>query len=113
MITPVTCDTLGQLDGGAARAIIDAAIRDAIRDLDDRGEDDKPRKVEIVLTLTRREDAGVECTVEAAARVPRRRTASVVGRLRRSGAESQLLFQEWDNEAPDQTTIDDHVKEGE
>ncbi|HEY7328514.1 MAG TPA: hypothetical protein VH592_12775 [Gemmataceae bacterium] len=36
---PLSCDTLGDLDGGAARAIVDAALREALADLDDRGDD--------------------------------------------------------------------------
>jgi len=40
---PLTCETIGDLDGGAPRAIIDAAIREALQDLDDRGDDGQPR----------------------------------------------------------------------
>ncbi len=43
-IKEIRCDTIGDLDQGAARAIIDVAIKEAVADLDDRGADGKPRK---------------------------------------------------------------------
>lgn len=71
MQQPVTCDTLGALDNGSARAIINRAILEAVTDLDDRAaDDDKPRKVVIELTFERRKNSDVEVSVEAIAKVP-------------------------------------------
>lgn len=100
-------DTLGDLDGGAARAIIDAAIRDAVRDLDDRGEDEKPRFVEVRLSLSRMDNGLLACHVEAAAKTPRRRTASTVGQVARRGGDVGVLFQTYAPEDPHQRTIDE------
>lgn len=42
---------LHELDNGAAGLVIDDAIRKAVADLDDRGDDGKPRLVNIVVSL--------------------------------------------------------------
>jgi hypothetical protein len=105
----MTLETISQLDGGAAGAIINAAIADAVRDIDDRGEDGKPRIVEIRLNLTKRPNGQVEVDVEAAAKAPRRRTASTVCNIRTTPAskDSSLLFQAYSPSDPDQRTIDE------
>lgn len=107
----LTSETLPQLDGGAAGAIIDAAIREAVSDLEDRGDDGKPRKVEITLTFTGRDDGLVETDVEAAARLPRRRTAQTIARPKRDAAGSRLFFQGCDPTDPDQRTLDEAEQE--
>ncbi len=100
--------TLGELDGGAAGVIIDAAIREAVGDLDDRGEDEKPRKVTIEITLKRMDNGLIESHVEACAKVPRRRTATTVGRVAGNGGKGMgLLFQSQVPDDPDQRTIDE------
>ena len=103
----LTCETLGALDSGAAKAIIDAAIREAVSDMDDRGDDKKPRSIEIKITMQKMESGLMETYVEAAAKVPRRRTASTVARLKTDGDRSRLVFQEYDSTNPDQKTIDE------
>lgn len=105
---PISCDTIGMLDGGAARAIIDAAIRDAVADLEDRGhEDERPRKVEILLTLELLDNGQVGARVEAAAKVPRRRIASTIGEIRRDGQNMRVMFSQYAPDDPTQTTIDE------
>lgn len=106
MRQPINLDSLGQLDGGAARAIIDAAIRDAVRDIDDRGGDGKPRKVEIILTLSVLDNNQVACHVEAAAKVPRRRTAGTIGAIHSKSGQPQLMFNDL-AEDPEQRTLDE------
>ena len=73
MLIPLTCEHLGSLDQGHAAAIINASIRDAIKDLEDRGKDGKSRKVviEVELKLGEREDV-VEAHVSAGAKIPPR-----------------------------------------
>lgn len=101
-------ETLGNLDCGAAGLIIDAAIRDALADLDDRGSDLKPRKVEIAVTLKVLDNGQVEAHVEACARLPRRRTASTIANLKRQGEQQpRLMFQTMAPDNPDQRTIDE------
>lgn len=112
MQQPVTCDTLGALDNGSARAIINRAILEAVTDLDDRAaDDDKPRKVVIELTFERRKNSDVEVSVEAIAKVPKRRTASTVATLRLADNGSQLQFNDMATDDPSQRTIDERIKE--
>lgn len=100
---------LGHLDGGAAAAIINAALLEAVRDVDDRGEDGKSRSVEIKINLTKRPNGQVEVDVEAAAKCPRRRTASTCCNVRSDPAsrEARLVFQEYSPADPNQRTIDE------
>lgn len=112
MQQPVTCDTLGALDNGSARAIINRAILEAVTDLDDRAaDDDKPRKVVIELTFERRKNSDVEVSVEAIAKVPKRRTASTVATLRLADNGSQLQFNDLATDDPSQRTIDERIKD--
>lgn len=106
-ILPITCDTLGELDYGASRAIIDAAIRDAINDLQDRGEDGKPRKVAITITFGLLDNGLVEAKVEAIAKVPMRKTASTIGEVQRDGRNHRVAFRKYSPEDPAQTTIEE------
>lgn len=111
MQRPLSLDTLGDLDGGAARAIIDAAIAEALRDLDDRGDDEQARKVEILITVKQMENGLVDTHVEASAKVPRRRTASTIGKIKRDGKQqTRLLFQDLAPDDPDQRTIDEALR---
>lgn len=99
--------SLGSLDEGAAKLIMDQAILEAVRDLDDRGEDGKPRVVNIVVTMKRMDNGLVEAHVEAEAKIPKRRTASTIASLRHDAGQSKLLFQEYARGDPHQRTIDE------
>jgi len=110
MLTTLSLDTLGDLDGGAARAIVDKAIAAAVADLDDRGEDDKPRKVKITLTLERSDSGLVIGHIEAAIAVPAWNTAGPVSKVqRRANGQIGLTFQELAPDDPDQRTIDEEI----
>ena len=106
--------TLGAINGGAARSIIDRAIEDVLNDLDDRGDDQKPRQVIIALTVKKLENGLVETFVEAHVRAPKRRTFSTMAKIRKTGAHAGLVFQEASDADPDQDTFEFHEgKEGE
>ncbi len=107
MQVPLTLDTIGELDSGAARVIIDAAIRAAIVDLDDRGEDQKPRKVVITLDLKALDNGMITASVDAQVKVPARRTASTLGNVRTRDAMPQMMFQTLAPDDPSQRTIDE------
>lgn len=103
--------TIGDLDNGTARAIIDKAIAEAVADLDDRGDDNKPRKVKIEIELKRMDNGQVDSAVQASAVLPARRTASTFAKIRQTAGKAKLLFQDMDREDPNQTTIDEHMQE--
>lgn len=109
MFRPITASSIHTVDNGAAGAIIDAAIREAVRDLDDRGaEDGKPRKVSIVLELLRGEQGLVVAHVEAAAVLPKRRTGGHLAKVRLGKSnEPELFIQDADPTDPSQATFDD------
>ncbi len=108
MLANLTYGTLGDLDGGRAEAIIDAAIKTAVADIDDRGEDGKPRTVNIVVSLVRlpNSEGKIAAHVEAEAKLPRRRTASTIGLVQQKHGKANLVFQTEAPEDPHQTTID-------
>lgn len=104
-------ESLASLDQGAAGAIIEAALREAVADLDDRGQDKKPRQVSITVTLLQLENGQVAVDVDAAAKLPRRRTASTFCRLQKQARGAALTFQEFAPEHPDQRTIDEALSD--
>lgn len=108
MNMPVTCATLANLDSGASGVIIDAAIREAVRDLDDRGgEDGKPRKVVIELTLKPLDNGQCAVHVFAQAKIPPRNTAGTIGAIRSKADRPELFFNDLATRDPSQRTIDE------
>lgn len=106
----LSLDSLGDLDNGAARLMIDRALAAAVADLDDRGDDGKARKVVITLELKRTEGGLVVSHVQAKAAVPVYRTAGTLGKLRqKKGGQAALDFQQHAADDPDQRTIDEAI----
>lgn len=77
----LTLDTLGQLAAGQAEGIINAALRAAMRDVEDRGADKKARKVTIEIVLTKLSEDAVSATVRAKPTLPPYVTDTTVGEL--------------------------------
>lgn len=104
----LTVETIGELDDGAAGLMVNAAIRAALRDLEDRGKDGQKRCVEIKLTFELRPNGQVETCVEAGPKIPRYRTAETVTDLRMDGkGEYKLIFQQHAPDDPRQRTLDE------
>lgn len=104
--------TIGELDEGRAGAIIDAALRDAVADLEDRGaEDGKARKVTIVIELKLGErDGTVDTHVECGTTIPKRRTASHLGKIKQgSDGRPKIVVQQYAPDNPEQRTLDEMV----
>lgn len=108
MQIPLCLDNIGELDHGAARLIIDAAIRDALRDLDDRGKDGKPRDINIKISMSLMDNGLIATHVEANSKIPARRTASTLGLVKQAQGNPEMLFQTLSPGDPHQTTIDQH-----
>jgi hypothetical protein len=109
----LNCGNIGALNDGAAEHVVNAAIREAVADLDDRGMDGKPRQVIVIIEM-RQLDEGKGLTVahvEAAAKVPRRRTGGHAGKLVVNGQQAQFSFREHAPEDPQQQTIQDDFEE--
>ncbi len=77
----LTLDTLGQLAAGQAETIINAALRTALRDTEDRGADKKPRKVTIEVVLEKLGEDNISSTVKAKVTTPPYQTEPTIGEL--------------------------------
>lgn len=107
MQVPICLDNLGDLDSGHARAVVDAAIRLAAADLDDRGEDGKPRQVNIILSMVKMDNGLTAVHIEAESKLPRRRTHSTLAQVKQEDGQAQLMFQTLAPGEPTQRTIDE------
>ena len=104
----LTLDHLGELANGQAGVVIDAALAAAIRDTEDRGEDEKPRKVTIVVSLTKISEDNIAIEVEAKTTVPPYITDKTIGAISyaKSAKGPGVLFQGMAADRPDQNTLD-------
>lgn len=107
MNVPLCLDSLGDLDNGSARAVIDTAIGIAIRDVDDRGDDGKPRTVNIVLHLEKLDNGVIAARIEAGAKIPSLKTASTLGLAKVEKGRPQMMFQTMSPTDPRQRTMDE------
>lgn len=105
-IKPLSLESLGEVGDGGAKLIIDNEIAVAVRDTDDRGEDGKPRKVVIEVTLEKQDSGLVEVSVFAQAKLPPRRTHATVTRPKNREGKVALMFSQFAQDDPDQRTID-------
>lgn len=103
----LTVENLGEMDGGRAGGIINAAINRAVTDLDDRGKDGKPREVTITLTMQQSDESNLIFTkVKAKAKLPEYATASTVAELKQlAHGEIALAFQPLSPHDPDQEPL--------
>lgn len=99
---------LGDLSSGQSRAVIDAAIRAAVRDTEDRGSDKKKRKVTIVLEIGKVGDS-ITASVEAKTTLPPYRTEPTIGAITYSdnGTVAGVEFNPNSPGNPDQQDIPD------
>jgi hypothetical protein len=98
--------TIGDLDDGAAKVSIDQAIASALRDLEERGQDEKPRKVVMTLVLEKTESGLVECHLQVICKAPPVRTGGVIGKIETRRGQAQLLFSPENPSDPDQGSLD-------
>jgi len=107
--TELHADSIGDLDEGRARGIINAAIRSAASDLEDRGQDGEARKVLIEVSMKKDGENVVLISLGYQAKLPPYRTdktaAKQMQRQTKSGPMPMLAFQEHDAENPDQGTF--------
>lgn len=102
----LTAASIGDLDNGAAALAIDREIAAAIADMDDRGEDGKPRVVTIQIAMCMRDNGEADVVVDVSAKLPKLRTFSTTCNLKRSGGGVDLAFQERNSSNPNQPTLD-------
>lgn len=88
---PLSLENLGNLDGGAAGPLIEEELRRAVADLDDRGDDERKRKVVVQVTMFKKEGQAF-VSLAAQAKLPPRQTRDVRGRTRKERGVPRLLF---------------------
>lgn len=105
----LTCDQIGNLDGGVARALINAEIAAAVADVTDRGEQDgKPRQVVITIEIINQKGQLI-ADVRAKAKCPDQRSGLTIGesRMMPGGKKTGFRFQSRNPENPMQPTFED------
>lgn len=103
--TTLSLESLGDLDGGAAGAVINAAINSAVADLDDRGEDLQERKVVITLLMKKLPNKQIDQRVKVQTSVPAYATNSTFADIARKGDRPAIYFQDMNPSRPDQPTF--------
>ncbi len=106
MLENLSAKTICELSGGAGGAVIDAAIRKAVSDIEDRGlEDGKERKVNIQIVMKKIAEDTVMVDVVADASIPafRSEPTRAVGRVREG--KQYLLFQATNPDNTEQPTF--------
>lgn len=110
----LTCDTIGDLNDSGARIIINDALSECYRDLEQRGHDEKARTLDIKLTFLTKKGITV-VDVQAKATMPPYRTnmtAATIHANKNSGI-PELFFQEHNPENADQPTLDEFADKAE
>lgn len=104
----LSLENLGELDGGRAAGIINAALKQAVSDLDDRGDDFKAREVTITVRMEKSEKSGhVFATVKAKTKMPEYATGGTLAEFKQlpRGEGVALLFQPLSPHDPDQEPL--------
>lgn len=102
----LSLETLGALSNGEAAATINAAIRAAIRDVEDRGDDKKPRKVTIEIEFKKFGESNVVTHVRAKTAVPPYQTNPTIGELAIDPAgRPEMAFSPGSSDNPDQPEL--------
>lgn len=110
----LSCDTLGDLDNGFAREVIDEALKRAVTDVEQRGNDERVRKVVITLELKKLDTNAVAIFFAADAKLPPLRLDTAVAQTRPVGrGEHKLAFRADNGARPDQPTMFPKEKDGE
>ena len=101
----LSLDTLRDLADGQAEATINAALKAALRDVEDRGDDKKPRKVVIEIELRKLGEDMVSAAVKAKTTLPPYQTKPTYGGLKVEGQTVDMTFNPNSADNPDQKTL--------
>lgn len=107
----LTVDTLGNLHFGFARSVINNAISEALRDIETRGNDEKPRVVVVTLTLEKLSNGPVSIDVKAICKCPDYKVEPTIGNIRITDRGPVFEFKSDSPDNPGQLTLDDAPSE--
>lgn len=99
--------SIGQLANGLSEGVINAALRAALRDTEDRGSDKKPRKVTIEIEFKKLNDASITASVKARPTLPPYLTEPTIAHLIVDGEKVSAEFNPNSASNPDQMTMGD------
>lgn len=97
--------TLGRLANGVSAAVINAAIRAALRDTEDRGSDKKARKVTIEIEMKKLNDESITAAVKAKTTLPPYLTEPTIAHLKIDGEKVDAEFNPHSAANPGQMTM--------
>lgn len=103
---PLTLVSIGDLDAGTVRAMIEAELARIAHDLEDRGEDGQVRKLKIEVAM-KLDGNSVRVIAGAKAELPKYQTEPTFAKLQRVRGKAQLVFVPDSPQNPDQTTFTD------
>ena len=87
----LSVESIADLAEGEAAAVINAAIKAAVNDTEDRGDDEKSRKVTITLEFVKMGQS-IGVTVDAATKIPAYRTKPTIGDIVVDGRSAGMRF---------------------
>lgn len=102
---PLTIDSLGDLDAGMARAVINRSINDALRDAEDRGHDGKQRKVVLTVSFEKLNDKQVAAEITCQVKLPALKPKATIGNVIFEQGEPKVVFQSHAPDDPNQRTF--------
>lgn len=109
-LSPLSIDTIGELNNGAAAVAINRELAKMFADLEDRGpEDRKPRTVVITIESVYDSEGQFAVTAQAKANLPPFRTGATMAQIRQVAGEPTLAFQTNNAENPNQPTLFESV----
>ncbi len=101
----LTSDTIGDLDGGLARHIIDHALQAAVSDVEDRGDDGKARKVVVEIEMKKLKNGTVAIVPQVKTSIPAYRGPGTFADVLGKTGRAQLHFQSHNADRPDQAPL--------
>lgn len=105
-LSQLCCDTLGDLDNGFARQVIDEAVRRAANDIEQRGNDGKARKVNVTIQFQKLDAHSVAIQFAAEAKLPPFKLEPTIAQSQPlPGGECTLHFRADNAARPDQPTL--------
>jgi hypothetical protein len=103
---PLSMDTIGDLDGGVFRLLVDKEIDALAKDVDDRGEEDGKARILVLNVEVIKVKGMVIITPSVKVKLPPRVSGSTAAKERMKGkGQTELLFQPANGDNPEQPTF--------
>ena len=107
----LTLETMSGLSNGQVAAAVNAAMRAAIRDTEDRGADKKVRSVSIEVDFAKVSEDTIAVAVKCKTKMPAYVTQPTFGNIVFDGVEPKVEFNPHSADEPAQATLHDDPEE--